>query len=214
MLSVTVRNLNNEPVSNLEIDSVLSEPPLNTTLIWEAINEYRARGRAGTVATKTRGNVSGSGKKLWRQKGTGRARISSIRSPLWKGGGNVHGPQPRDWSYVLPKKKRWKAIASVFAERLRENGVTVIDSLSLPDHKTKSLNSKLAALGLSKCKTLIIDSRENRNLVLSSRNLAGVKALDPLGINIYDLLFHEKILISQSALTAFTSTVKRILGKK
>lgn len=214
MSSITVRNLNNEPVSSLEIDSVLSESPLNPTLIWEAVHEYRARGRAGTVATKTRGDVSGSGKKLWRQKGTGRARISSIRSPLWKGGGNVHGPQPRDWSYNLPKKKRWKAIASAFAERLREGGVTVVDDLSLPSHKTKLLNSKLSLLGLSNHKILIIDSLENRNLVLSSRNIAGVKTLNPLGVNIYDLLLHEKILISRSALDILTTSVKRILSGK
>ncbi|MCS7080029.1 MAG: 50S ribosomal protein L4 [Chloracidobacterium sp.] len=214
MSLVTVRNLDNEPISELKIEGVLSETPLNITLIGEAVHEYRARGRAGTVATKTRGEVSGSGRKLWRQKGTGRARVSSIRSPLWKGGGNVHGPQPRDWSYTLPKKKRWKAIASAIAERLREGGVTVVDSISLPTHKTKFLYSKLSALGLSNHKVLIIDSTLNKNLMLASRNLAGVKTVNPLGVNIYDLLLHEKILISQPALEALTSNIQRILHGK
>ncbi len=211
MSIVKMYNLDSEPLLDLEINSVLSEQELNNTLIWEAVHEYRARGRKGTVATKTRGDVSGSGRKLWKQKGTGRARISSLRSPLWKGGGNVHGPQPRDWSYTLPKKKRWKAIATAFAERLREGAVVVVDDLSLPSHKTKLFRSKLRALGLLGHKVLILDSTENRNLLLASRNLEGVKLINSLGLNIYDLLLHEKILISQRALTTLTECVTRIL---
>jgi len=211
MSTVKVCSLDNKPLLDLEVSSVLSEQELNSTLIWEAVHEYRARGRKGTVATKTRGDVSGSGKKLWKQKGTGRARISSLRSPLWKGGGNVHGPQPRDWSYNLPKKKRWKAIATAFAERLREGSVVVVDDLTLPSHKTKIFRSKLQALGLLGHKVLILDSTENRNLLLASRNLEGIKLLNSLGVNIYDLLLHEKILISQRALAALTECVTRIL---
>ncbi|MFQ3580985.1 50S ribosomal protein L4 [Chloracidobacterium validum] len=214
MTTVKMRTLDNDQVSDLEISSVLWQFPLNTTLISEAIHEYRARGRAGTVATKTRGDVSGSGKKLWKQKGTGRARISSIRSPLWKGGGNVHGPQPRDWSYNLPKKKRWKAIATIFAERLRENNVLVVSDLSLFSHKTKLLKSKIDTLGLLGHKILIIDSTENKNLILASRNLPGVKAITSLGVNVYDLLFHEKVLISKSALNTLSDSLSRILNGK
>lgn len=212
MSVVKVLNLDSEPLYDLEISDALSKPTLNNTLIWEAVQEYRARGRKGTVATKTRGDVSGSGKKLWKQKGTGRARISSLRSPLWKGGGNVHGPQPRDWSYTLPKKKRWKAIAIAFAERLRKGAVTVIDNLTLSSHKTKLFYSKLRLLGLQNHKVLILDSMENKNLVLATRNLYGVKLLNPLGINVYDLLLHEKILISQNALDTLTKTVSRVLN--
>ncbi len=211
MPTVKVCNLDNKPLLDLEISSLLSEQKLNSTLIWEAVHEYRARGRRGTVATKTRGDVSGSGKKLWKQKGTGRARISSLRSPLWKGGGNVHGPQPRDWSYSLPRKKRWKAIAVAFAERLREGAVVVVDDLTLSSHKTKLFRSKLQALGLSNHKVLILDSTENKNLTLATRNLQGTKLLDSLGVNIYDLLLHERILISQRALGILTECVSRIL---
>jgi large subunit ribosomal protein L4 len=131
---------------------------------------------------------------------------------LWKGGGNVHGPQPRDWSYTLPRKKRWKAIATAFAERIREGAVVVVDDLNLPSHKTKLFRSKLCALGLlDRHKVLILDSTENRNLLLASRNLEGVKLINSLGLNIYDLLLHEKILISQRALTALTECLTRIL---
>ncbi len=214
MSTVKVYSLDNTPLHDLEISGALANPKLNNTLVWEAVHEYRARGRAGTVATKTRGNVSGSGRKLWKQKGTGRARISSIRSPLWKGGGNVHGPRPRDWSYNLPKKKRWRAVASVFAERLREGGVIVVDDLTLSSHKTKLLRSKMDALGLRGYKTLIIDSSENRNLMLASRNLSGVKTVSSLAINVYDLLLHEKLLISQPALTTLSNGILRILNGK
>jgi len=213
MSIVKVHNLSNEPLFDIEIPSILSTLSLNNTLLWEAVHEYRARGRRGTVATKTRGDVSGSGRKLWRQKGTGRARVSSIRSPLWRGGGNVHGPQPRDWSYRLPKKKRWKAIAMVFAERLREGSVVVVDNLMLPSHKTKGFRTILQTLGLWGRKVLVLDSTENRNLVLATRNLQGVKLINSLGINVYDLLLHERVLISQEALKALTECISRTLGK-
>src|SRR5258706_13244371 len=107
-----------------------------------------ANQRAGTSATKTRGDVSGSGKKLWKQKGTGRARIASIRSPLWKGGGNVHGPQPRDWSYKIPKKMRRGAIRSVLSERLREGGLVIVENFELQSHKTKDFACALVRLGV------------------------------------------------------------------
>src|SRR6185503_6518280 len=131
--------------------------PLNKKLIYEAVKSYLANQRAGTSATKTRGDVSGSGKKLWKQKGTGRARIASIRSPLWKGGGNVHGPQPRDWSYRVPKKMRRGAIKSVLSERLREGGLVIVENFELQTNKTKDFAATLASLGLDK-RTLIIDS--------------------------------------------------------
>ena len=110
---VKVKNLNNEEVGELELPDAVFDVPLNKALVYSAVTSYLANQRAGTVATKTRGNTSGSGRKLWKQKGTGRARVSSIRSPLWKGGGNVHGPQPRDWSYQLPKKMKRGALPSI-----------------------------------------------------------------------------------------------------
>src|SRR5919206_3460783 len=162
---VKVKNLNNEEVGELDLSDDVFGAPLNKPLIYEAVKSYLANQRSGTSATKTRGNTSGSGKKLWRQKGTGRARVSSLRSPLWKGGGNVHGPQPRDWSYRVPKKMRRGAIRSVLSERLREGGLVIVDSFELETHKTKDFVATLAALGFEG-RTLIVDAVENGNLAL------------------------------------------------
>src|SRR5215510_4839719 len=165
---VKVKNLKNEEVGELELSDDVFGAPLNKPLIYEAVKCFLSNQRAGTSATKTRGNASGSGKKLWKQKGTGRARIASLRSPLWKGGGNVHGPQPRDWSYNIPKKMRRGAIRSVLSERLREGGLVVVEDFNLTSNKTKDFNATLEALGLDR-RTLVVDSPNNSKLVLSSR---------------------------------------------
>jgi large subunit ribosomal protein L4 len=195
---VKVKNLKNEEIGELELSDSVFAAPLNKPLIYEAVKNYMANQRAGTSATKTRGNTSGSGKKLWRQKGTGRARIASLRSPLWKGGGNVHGPQPRDWSYKIPKKMRRGAIRSVLSERLREGGLVVVDSFELQTHKTRDFLAALSALGLERT-TLIIDSIQNNNLALSSRNLRNVTYVGPSGVNVYNLLTHEQLAITREA---------------
>jgi len=194
---VKVKNLKNEEVGELELSDEVFGAPLNKPLIYEAVKNYLANQRAGTSATKTRGDVSGSGKKLWKQKGTGRARIASIRSPLWKGGGNVHGPQPRDWSYRVPKKMRRGAIKSVLSERLREGGLVIVENFELQTHKTRDFAATLASLGLDK-RTLIIDS-VNANLALSSRNLREVTCVSPGSVNVYDLLTHEHLAVSREA---------------
>ncbi len=194
---VKVKNLKNEEVGELELSDDVFGAPLNKPLIYDAVKNYLANQRAGTSATKTRGDVSGSGKKLWKQKGTGRARIASIRSPLWKGGGNVHGPQPRDWSYRVPKKVRRGAIRSVLSERLREGGLVIVENFELQSHKTREFVATLAGLGLEK-RTLIIDS-VNANLALSSRNLREVTCVSPSSLNVYDLLTHEQLALSREA---------------
>src|SRR5215831_12361511 len=137
MPTVKVRNLKNEEVGEVQLSDAVFGAPLNEPLIHAAVRNFMANQRLGTSASKTRGDVSGAGRKLWRQKGTGRARIASLRSPLWKGGGNVHGPQPRDWGYEMPKKMKRGALRSVLSERLREGGLMVVDNFQLPDHKTK-----------------------------------------------------------------------------
>jgi large subunit ribosomal protein L4 len=196
---VKVKNLKNEEVGEVELSDAVFGAPLNKPLIYEAVKNYLANQRAGTSATKTRGDVSGSGKKLWKQKGTGRARIASLRSPLWKGGGNVHGPQPRDWSYRIPKKMRRGAIRSVLSERLREGGLVIVENFELQSHKTKDFVATLGALGFEK-RTLIIDSlHDNGNLALSSRNLPGVTCVSPNGVNVYDLLTHEQLALTREA---------------
>lgn len=203
MPTVKVRNLKNKEVGEVTLSDAVFGAELNEALIHAAVKNYLANGRQGTSATKTRGNVSGSGRKLWKQKGTGRARIASLRSPLWKGGGNVHGPQPRDWSYNLPKKMRRGAIRSALSERLREGNLIVIDALEFDTPKTKDFVNAIGGLELSDgkktVKTLIIDSLDNANLILSSRNIQKTKVTNSYGLNIYDIIYHEKLLISKAA---------------
>src|ERR671917_1377753 len=160
MPTVKVRNLKNEEVGDLELSDAVFGAEYNEALVHAAVKNYQANARAGTVGTKTRGDVSGSGKKLWKQKGTGRARVASIRSPLWKGGGNVHRPQARDWSQPLPKKMRRGALRSALSERLREGNLVVVDEFLLGQAKTKEFVAALAALGLEG-KTLVVDTLEN-----------------------------------------------------
>jgi large subunit ribosomal protein L4 len=198
MPTVKVRNLKNEEVGDLELSDAVFGAELNEALIHAAVRSFMASARAGTVGTKTRGDVSGSGRKLWKQKGTGRARIASIRSPLWKGGGNTHGPQARDWSYNLPKKMRRGALRSALSERVREGNVIVLDALSLDQPKTKDFIGLLGKLELQG-KTLIVDSLDNVNLLLSARNVKRAKIVNSYSLNIYDLLYHEKLVLSRAA---------------
>jgi large subunit ribosomal protein L4 len=202
-MKVKVHNLKNEEVGEVELSDAVFGAPLNESLIHAAVKNYMQNGRQGTSATKTRGNVQGSGRKLWKQKGTGRARIASLRSPLWKGGGNVHGPQPRDWSTKLPKKMRRGALRSALSERLREGNLIVIDDFAIAAPKTRDFINTLTTLGLATkdktIKTLIVDSLENENLIRSSRNIQKTKVTNSFGLNIYDLLYHEKLVISRTA---------------
>ena len=209
MPTVKVRNLKNKEVGEVKLSDAVFGVELNESLIHAAVMNYQANGRQGTSATKTRGNVSGSGKKLWKQKGTGRARIASLRSPLWKGGGNVHGPQPRDWSYQMPKKMRRGALRSALSERLREGNLIIVDEVGFKSPKTKEFLVALASLGLvengKNAKTLIVDSLDNANLVLSSRNVQKTKVTNSFGLNIYDIIYHEKLVISQAAVEELTN---------
>jgi len=203
MPTVKVRNLKNKEVGEVSLSDAVFGVELNESLIHAAVRNYQANGRQGTSATKTRGNVSGSGRKLWKQKGTGRARIASLRSPLWKGGGNVHGPQPRDWSYQMPKKMRRGALRSALSERLREGNLIIVDEFGLQGPKTKDFLGAIGTLGLiennKRAKTLIVDSLDNENLILSARNVQKTKVTNSFGLNIYDLIYHEKLVISKAA---------------
>jgi len=209
MPTVKVRNLKNEEVGDLELSDAVFGAELNEALIHAAVKAHLANARQGTVGTKTRGDVSGSGKKLWKQKGTGRARIASIRSPLWKGGGNVHGPQSRDWSQAMPKKMRRGALRSALSERLREGNLVVVEEFILSEAKTKEFVTAISALGLEG-KTLVVDAIDNDNLFLASRNVKGAKVVGAGGLNIYDVLYHENIILSRSAAEA----VQQQLGPK
>lgn len=209
MPTVKVRNLKNEEVGEVELSDAVFGAPLNEGLIHAAVRNFMANARQGTSATKTRGDVSGAGRKLWKQKGTGRARIASLRSPLWKGGGNVHGPQPRDWSYNMPKKMRQGALRSALSERMREGRVTLVNEWSLDKPKTKDFVASLKKLG-NEGKTLIVDTLDNENLLLSTRNVRSAKVVNSFSLNIYDLLYHEKLIISEAAVKELES----LLGPK
>ena len=209
MPTVKVRNLKNKEVGEVQLSDAVFGVPLNEPLIHAAVRNFLANARQGTSSTKTRGDVSGAGRKLWKQKGTGRARIASLRSPLWKGGGNVHGPQPRDWSYNLPKKMRQGALRSALSERVREGNVVVIDEWQLEKPRTKDFIKSLGNLGLEG-KTLIVDSLENQNLRLSARNVRSTKIVNSFGLNIYDLLNHESLVLSQTA----AAELEQLLGPK
>ena len=221
MPTVEVKNLKNERVGEIALSDEVFGVVLKEGLIYDAIKNYFANQRAGTSATKTRGNTSGSGKKLWKQKGTGRARVASLRSPLWKGGGNVHGPQPRDWSYELPKKMKRGALKSALSERLKEGNLIVVDGFdlstvdvkdskgnSLPNHKTKKFLLVAKNLGLGK-KTLLVDVTPTAELALSARNVAGVKLAANANVNIHDVLAHEKLVFTQAAINALQERLSK-----
>src|SRR5919206_3864353 len=198
MPTAKILDLTSKEVGEIELPEVVFDVPVNEPLIHEAVRSFLANRRQGTVGTKTRGDVSGSGKKLWKQKGTGRARIASIRSPLWKGGGNTHGPQARDWSQPIPKKMRRGALRSALSERLREGNLVVVEEFVLGQPKTKEFVGALAALGVEG-KTLVVDTIDNDNLLLAARNVKGAKVVGAGGVNIYDVLYHEKLVLSRSA---------------
>jgi large subunit ribosomal protein L4 len=218
---VEVKNLRNEKVGELELKEEVFGVPLNEALIYDAVKNYLANQRAGTSATKTRGNTSGSGKKLWRQKGTGRARVASLRSPLWRGGGSVHGPQPRDWSYELPKKMKRGALRSALSERLREGNLVVVEDFNLDsvevkdrkgnqlaNHKTKKFLAIAQALGLGK-KTILVDTAPPAQLALSARNVPGVTLVPSANLNIYDVLCHDKLIFTREAISSLQERLSR-----
>jgi large subunit ribosomal protein L4 len=208
MAEIEVKNLANEVVGKLELKDEVFKAELNVPLIWEAVKHYEDSLRSGTAATKTRGMVSGSGKKLWRQKGTGRARIGSIRSPLWRHGGTVHGPQPRSYVYAFPRKKLRGALRSALSARFSENRLAVLDGFQLESHRTKDLQKALKELGAVR-KVLLIDSGANQNLRLSSRNLPKVKLVPGNGVNIHDVVNHELLIFSKEAILQVQEVLSR-----
>jgi large subunit ribosomal protein L4 len=197
--TVQVVNSQNERVGDRALRPEVFGVEVNDHLLYEAVKQYRAGGRAGTHATKNRALVSGSGRKLWRQKGTGRARIGSIRNPLWRHGGTVFGPQPRDYSYAMPSKARTAALRSALTQRANDGGLKVIDRFGIEEPKTKVLKGLLDQLGISG-KAVIVDHEPPDALVLSGRNIPGVKVVDPSQLNVYDVLDCRTLLVSQEAL--------------
>jgi large subunit ribosomal protein L4 len=198
MPTVDIVDLNNEKVGSLDLADEVFGAPVNEALLYEAVRHYQAGERAGTHKTKVRREVAGSGKKLWKQKGTGRARMGSVRSPLWRHGGTVHGPVPRDYSYNLPKKMVVGALRSALSAKLRDGELKVVQAFDFADHKTKNAMSALAKLELGR-KTLLVDNGEGRNLMLGVRNLKDVTLLPTKAVSVYHLLGHHRVLLSESA---------------
>ena len=208
MAEIEVRNLANEVVGKLELSDAVFSVEFNQPLIWEAVKHYNDSLRSGTASTKVRGEVSGSGKKLWKQKGTGRARIGSIRSPLWRHGGTVHGPKPRSYAYSFPRRKLQSALRSALSAKLSENSVAVIEKLLPETGKTKDFQKILATLGFTG-KVLIVDSSRNKNLILSSRNLPDVKLVPGTGVNIFDVVNSNTLLFSKDSILQVQEVLSR-----
>ena len=206
MLKVKIRNLQNTEVDEIELPEEIFDYPLKEHLIYEAVKNFNANQRQGTASTKTRSEVAGSGKKLWKQKGTGRARMGAVRSPLWRKGGTTFGPKPRDYSYAIPKKAKRNAIKSVLSDKMRNEHIYIIDELKLDSPKTKDALKTLKNFAYDKL--LIVDNRENAQLMLSTRNIPHVKAIDFKEINIYDSLKYSYIMFSVSAVKNLVEVLK------
>jgi large subunit ribosomal protein L4 len=207
MATVDVKNLEGRKVKELELaDDIFAARP-NQSLLWEATKAYLASQRRGTHSTKSRGEVRGGGRKPWRQKGTGRARVGSIRSSLWRHGSIAHGPKPRDYSYKLPRKMVVGALRSALAAKFQEQKLIVVDGLKLEEVKTKAFAGVLRTLGLEKT-VLVVNDQANRNLELSSRNVPGCDLVRHHRVHPYHVLSHDRLLISEGALTRLQEALR------
>ena len=200
MAQIDLYNLSREKVGEVELRDEVFNGPVKPHLFYEVVKWQLARRRRGTASTKTRAEVSGGGRKPWRQKGLGRARAGSIRSPLWRGGGVVFGPKPRDYSYPLPKKVRRAALRSALSLRYKEGKLTVLDGFDLGQIKTKLFVEAMEKLGLKGEKVLIVTDGKDEVLERSARNVPWAKVLRCEGLNVYDVLNYRHLLILRSAL--------------
>jgi large subunit ribosomal protein L4 len=203
---VDVVNLEGKKVGQVELADSVFGAKVNQSLLHEASRWYLRSIRSGTHKTKDKSEVSGAGRKLWRQKGTGRARVGSIRSPLWRHGGTVHGPKPRSYAYALPKKMLLGALRSALSAKLADQKLTVVDAWQLESHKTQALRSTLDKLNGTKS-LLLVSLGENRNLELASRNLQGVKVAAPNLLQAYDILKHDSLILSKDAVARLVRTL-------
>lgn len=196
---VDVKNLEGKKVGQVELADGVFAAAVNAHLLHEAVRHYLAGKRAGTHKTKEKSEVSGSGKKLWRQKGTGRARIGSIRSPLWRHGGTVHGPVPRSYEYSLPKKMILGALRSALSAKLADQKLTVIEEWTLETHKTKPFAQALGKLNGESRTILLVDNAASVNLERASRNIDGVSLIPTSALEAYEVLRHDHLMLSREA---------------
>jgi large subunit ribosomal protein L4 len=200
-------DMSNKKVKDVELPAVFGVE-VKSHLLHSAVVNQLANRRAGTAATKTKGLVSGGGKKPFKQKGTGRARAGSSRSPLWRHGGTVFGPTPRDYSYSMPKKEKRAALAAALSSKVNDNRMVLLDKLELAGPRTKQMAGLLKALGVAES-ALVLITAENKNVALASRNMPNVKVLRMENINVYDLLKYRYLITTQDALTA----MQEVYGK-
>jgi large subunit ribosomal protein L4 len=200
-----VVNQAKQPAGEITLPEGVFDGPVRRHLLYEVVNMQRANRRAGTASTKTRGEVRGGGKKPWRQKGTGRARAGSSRSPIWVGGATIFGPQPRDYSYRLPASARRSALRSALAMKRREEKLVIVDAIDIADGKTKSVLQMLQALGVTRA--LIVTEAVNPLLERGARNLKGVKVLRAEGANVEDILRYEHLVLTRAAVDALSGRI-------
>jgi large subunit ribosomal protein L4 len=214
MASIDIYNLSGAKVGTMDLaDEVFGA--VNEDLLWEAIKHYTASRRAGTHATKARWQVSGSGKKLWKQKGTGRARVGSIRSPLWRHGGTVHGPNPHSHAYTFPRKKLMGALRSALAAKLADGKLIVVNAFDVKEPKTQVFRESLDALKVDKGALLVeVANHGNRNLDLSSRNLKGIELVSSSEVHPYHLLRYDRTIFSQPAIEKLQVSLKKAASKR
>jgi large subunit ribosomal protein L4 len=207
-VTLPVMSQTREKVGEVEVPAAMIAGPVREHLLHAAVRSQLAGRRAGTAATKTKGLVSGGGKKPWRQKGTGRARAGSIRSPLWAGGGTIFGPQPRDYAYRLPKSARRAALRAALASRHADGTLLVVDALTLAEAKTKHMVERLRGLGLDGASVLVVLARSDDTVERAARNLRGVKVLLAPGLNVYDVLGHAHLVMTREALEAVAGRLR------
>lgn len=199
MPKVAVYNTQGQQVGEIELDDRVFGVEVNEAVVHEAVVAQLASKRKGTASTKGWAEVSGGGRKPWRQKGTGRARAGSIRSPLWRGGAIIFGPKPRDYGYKLPKKVRRLALRSALSAKVQEGNIIVLDDLKLSRPRTKDMIGILKALKVEDDKALIVTADNDKNVELSARNIPGVTLMPSEGLNVYDVLAHDKLVITREA---------------
>jgi large subunit ribosomal protein L4 len=194
MAVVDVVDTSRNKVAQIDVSDTIFDAPVREHLFYDVVRMQLAGRRSGTAATKTRSEVSGGGKKPWKQKGTGRARAGSSRSPLWRGGGTMFGPSPRSYEYAVPKKVRKLALCSALSMKRKENKLLIVDKLELQEIKTAAFVNLLRQMGFS---NVLIIAQENNNLEKSARNVPQVKVRRPEGLNVYDVLRYENLIITQ-----------------
>ena len=199
MPKIQMVNMQGEPVGDIDLKEEIFDIEVNEHAVYLVVKNILANKRQGTKSAKTRAEVRGGGRKPWRQKGTGRARQGSIRSPQFKGGGVVFAPKPRDYSYTTPKKVRRLALKSVLTSKLKDNEIIVVDEIKMNEPKTKAFNEFLKAIKADK-KALIVTDGKDENVVRSARNIAGVHTSMAQNINVYDLLKYNSLVLSKDAL--------------